>query len=155
MPAHLGFADVLKTGLRFIVANASQSDKFRRSRKMRKRKNGTGIISPGYLWESAEKKRDRREHRFASYDPFRTYLDTYDPSKVVRRDQIDNRTCDRAEWELYLQPDTEFDRVCEQYFDDYPGLEMIVITHKSDVNRLKRIELKRQGHRTRILWSEA
>jgi hypothetical protein len=155
MPAHIGFADVLKTGLRFIVANAAQTDKFRRARKMRKRKNGTGIISPGYLWQGVEAKRDRREHRFQAYDPYRAYLDTYDPDQVVQRDQINERTCERTEWELYLQPGTEFDQVCEEYFAEYPGLEMIVITHKSNVNKLKRIEMKRQGHRTKILWSEA
>jgi hypothetical protein len=155
MPAHIGFADVLRTGLKFIVANFSQSEQFRRVRKMRKRKNGTGIISPGYLWQGVEDRRDRREHTFEAYDPFRTYVDTFDPNRVVARDQINNRTCDPTEWELYLKPGTEFDLVCEQCFDDFPGMQMRVITHKSNVNKLKRIELKRQGHRTRIMWSDA
>lgn len=155
MPAHIGFADVLRTGLKFIVSNFSQSKEFRRSRKMRKRTNGTGIISPGYLWEGVEKRRARREHDFEDYERFRTFLDGYDPNKVRNRDQIDDRTCDPNEWELYLKPDTEFDQVCEQCFDDFPGMKMLVITHKSNVNKLKLIELKRQGHRTRIMWSEA
>ncbi|HEY1933813.1 MAG TPA: hypothetical protein VGG99_17505 [Acetobacteraceae bacterium] len=155
MPAHIGFGDVLRTGLSFLVANLSQSRKSRNMRRMRKRRNGTGIISPALLWEGVERDRDRREHRYQSYDPFRAYLDTYDPDQEVDRERLNDRTVDRTEWELYLQPGTEFDQVCEQYFVDYPDGEIIAVNHKKQVQHLKRIETKRQGHRTRIIWSEA
>lgn len=155
MPAHIGFGDVLRTGLGFLVANLSQSRKTRNMRRMRKRRNGTGVITPSYLWQGVQENKERREHRYRSYEPFRAYLDTYDPDFEVGRDQIHTRTVDRTEWELYLQPGTEFDQVCEQYFIDYPDGEILLINHKKEVQHLKRIETKRPGHRTRIIWSEA
>jgi hypothetical protein len=155
MPAHIGFSDVLKTARNFLVSNLSQARKHRQVREMRKRNNGTGIISPGYLWKGVENKKERREHGFKSYDRFRGFLDTYDPDIVLPRDQISTRECDPTEWELYLQRGTQFDQVCEQYFDDYPEGQIIIITHKKRVQHLKRIETKRPGHRTRTIWSEA
>jgi hypothetical protein len=122
---------------------------------MRKRRNGTGIISPGFLWQVVERDKERREHRYASYESFRGFLDSYDPDQEVQRDRINNRTVERTEWDLYLQPGTEFDHVCEQYFVDYPDGAIVVITHRKQVQHLKRIETKRPGHRTRIIWSEA
>ena len=154
MPAHIGFSDVLKTAKNFLVSNLSLTSKYRQVRRMRKGRNGTGIVSPGYLWESVEKNKERREHGFKSYDNFRAFLDTYDPDIELPRDQISSRQCDPTEWELYLQPGTEFDHVCEQYFVDYPEGQIIIITHKKRVQHLKRIETKRPGHRTRIIWSE-
>lgn len=155
MPAHIGFGDVLKTVGNFLVSNLSQSDRFRRVRQMRKRRNGTGIISPGYLWQSVENTKERREQVFNSYGPLREFLDTYDPNIEVGRDRINERKCDPTEWELYLQPLTEFDLVCAQFFEDYPDGHITVITHKKRVQVLKRIETKRPGHRTRIIWSDA
>jgi hypothetical protein len=155
MPAHIGFSDVLKTVGNFLVMNLSQSHRARQVRQMRKRRNGTGIISPGYLWQSVENNQERREHKFASYDQFRAFLDTYDPTVEVGRDRINERKCDRTEWELYLQPGTDFDQVCAQFFVDYPEGKIILITHKKRVQALKRIETKRPGRPTRIIWSEA
>jgi hypothetical protein len=34
-------------------------------------------------------------------------------------------------------------------------MEMLIITHKSDKNKLKRIEATPQGEKMRIVWSEA
>jgi hypothetical protein len=153
MPAHIGFSDVLKTAKNFLVTNLS--GKFRQVRQRRKISTGSSIISPGYLWESVKNTKERREHGFESYDSFRAFLNTYDPDIVLPRDQISERKCDRDEWEFYLQPGTAFDQVCEQYFVDYPNGQITIITHKKRVQHLKRIETKRPGHRTRIIWSDA
>src|SRR5262245_46407564 len=136
MPAHIGFSDVLKTARNFFVTNLSQSYGCRQLCDMRKHRNGTGILSPGYLWEKVERTQERTEQRFESYDRFRAVLDTYDPNIVVPEGQINTRECDPTEWELYLRPGTEFDQVCGQYFDDYPDGQIIIITHKKRVQAL-------------------
>jgi len=40
---------------------------------------------------------------------------------------------------------------CRTYFDVFPGMEMLIITHKSAKNKLKRIEAKPQRERMRII----
>lgn len=44
---------------------------------------------------------------------------------------------------------------CRTYFDVFPGMEMLIITHESDKDKLKRTEAKPQLERMRIIWSEA
>lgn len=149
MPAHMGIGDVLRTGMGFLVANLSQSAKSKQLRTMK------GMITVDMVWGNAKAGRDRREHSFQSYDAFRNYIDTYGPDVVVPQGQINTRSCDPSEWELYLKPDTGFDVICRTYFEVFRRMEMIVITHKSDKNKLKRIEAKPHGEKMRIIWSEA
>lgn len=149
MPAHIGIADRLKLGAKFIVANTSRNEKFSLAREM-----GGGKISMKTLKAGLERDRSRREFTCQSHEQLRELLDTHGPGRVVARDRINRRSCDQAEWDLYLKPDTPFDSLCRHYFEIFRGLRMMVITHKSDSNKLKRIEAHPPGERMRVLWSE-
>jgi hypothetical protein len=145
----MGIGDALRTGAGVLVANLSLSKKAKKLREMK------GVVPVSMLWDQALASRNRREHRFDRYQSFRDFLDTYGPDRVVARDQINTRWCDPNEWELYLKPGTGFDITCRTYFEVFPRMEMLIITHKSDKNKLKRIEATPQGEKMRIIWSEA
>jgi hypothetical protein len=149
MPAHIGIADHLRLGAKFVVANISLHEKFRQAREM-----GGGHVSMKRLKAGLERDRAKREYNCQSYAELRELLNSFDPNKVVARDRINHRTCDQAEWDLYLKADTAFDSTLRRYFEIFRGMRMLLITHKSDSNKLKRIEAHPPGERMRVLWSE-
>lgn len=149
MPAHIGFADYLRLGAKFVVSNTSLNAKFRHAREL-----AGGHITMGRLQSGLEKKRKKRETNCDTYEKFRTQLDTYAPDHEVGRNMINTRTVDPAEWDLYLKPGTAFDINCRRYFEVFRGMRMMLIGHKSDPNRLKRIEAHPAGEHMRILWSD-
>ena len=73
------------------------------------------------------------------------------PKPSVRQ----RKTCEQAEWDLYLKPGTAFDITCRRYYEVFRGMNIMLITHKSDRNKLKRIEGHPPGEKMRVLWSEA
>jgi hypothetical protein len=149
MPAHIGVADYLRLGAKFVVANVGMSEDLRYARQLH-----GGHISMKKLQLGLETKRRKREQNCQSYDHFRAQLDMYDPNLDVGREQINNRSVDEAEWDLYLKPVTAFDINCRRHFEVFRGMRMMLIGHKSDPNRLKRIEAHPPGERMRILWTD-
>jgi len=144
MPAHIGFADNLKLGINFILANTMQNKTWKAARRMK-----------GHHWSvlvnRQETGRKSREKLCRSYNDLRRELDKCDPET----DRNTNVWCGEAEWELYLKPGTAFDITCRHYWEVFRECEMTLITHKGDRTKLKRIEAKPQGERMRVIWTDA
>ena len=56
-------------------------------------------------------------------------------------------------WNLYLKPDTAFDITCRHYFEVFRPITMMLIGHKSDSSKLKRIETHPDREKMRIIWT--
>ena len=151
MPAHIGFTGRLKILAGVIVANMSQSAKARKGREM-----SGGLISYKMISDVSERVRNQRMDEYVTYNTFRTALNRYDPDRARERGQIDKRSVTRTEWDMYLQPGTVFDQTCKQAYDANQGrLKMMLITHKSNLNALKRIEAIVNNGKPDIIWSDA
>lgn len=122
-----------------------------------------------------ELERKKREHQFVIYSAYRAYMDTKNPyqkygvgkaifteGKGTLRDVMDNLDDGqynekkhekfKIEWDMYLKPDTVFDRIVRQILEkDYV---VNAITYNMGSKRLKRIEAKKPGISTKILWTD-
>ncbi len=114
----------------------------------------------GASWEVLEKRmennRDKREDTVTTYDSFRQQLDRYDPALAEgNRARIYSN---QEEWDLYLKPDSIFDRQMRILFSEHKerrvDFKVMLIRHKKDMLKLKRIEGIAFGEVT-ILWSDA
>jgi hypothetical protein len=145
MPAHLGFADKVRLGVNFLAMNLRQDKITRNARRLKG--HHLSVLKRGQ-----ERIRVSREVNCDTYASLLGTLDMFDPD-------YDDRTqytpCSQIEWDLYLQPGTAFDIICERYWEVFRKVQMTLIMHKSDRHKLKRIECKPEGEAMRILWSDA
>ena len=166
MPAHIGLKEKLQIAWTFVMFNTSQDKNARNLRNQRvlhqKAKfkelgrddnevNRAKYLPIKYIERRFEDRRRRRQDEINSYGEFRRMLNGYDPH--IGRGQ----TSDQTEWDLYLKPSTEFDRTCEEAFAAHydTGFKMMLITHRSDVNKLKRIEAIFASGKIEYLWTDA
>ena len=170
MPAHIGAFEKLKLFSFFVYGNIGQT---RHAKDLRIKRvttrNVANVIARNqgveedlsnnraaylpwkYVSELGQSKVSAREHRYMSYGVFRSYLDKLDPA--LPRGELDWHT-DPREWDLYLRPGTEFDGRCQLYFEAKRG-PMLVITHKSDRSKPKRIEALPKDGAPVVLWTDA
>ncbi|MBV9836255.1 MAG: hypothetical protein JO055_17685 [Alphaproteobacteria bacterium] len=149
MPAHIGIGGNLKTGVKFVVASLAPTARMRHARQM------VGNRMLQRLQEQAQMKKHDRETECTSYGGFRYYLDHFDPNYVAKPGEQNARYSEQSEWDLYLAQGTAFDITCRRYFEIFRGMKMVLITHKSDTNKLKRIEAYPAGEKMRVLWTSA
>jgi hypothetical protein len=176
MPAHIGFFEVLKVGLRGARANFSPDPTARRGRSelaegerlKRARAQGLptgtedqsrlgdGLLSMSDLKTTLEKRRSVRETRLDTYESYRNHLDLRSPRRQRARDEaVLSDYVSKEEWDLYFAENTWFDVAMYNLFSDQQdGFYALLITRKSDNLQLKRIEgTNRQG--TSTIWSVA
>ena len=175
MPAHVGFADKFRMFGSFVAVNLSQSEGARAARKNRVGTGNAGRLvrgigdnasrrAPYVAWKKVEAAIEHRSHSqrelaCSDYIMFRGLLNQFGPGHDVFDNHGNrlNRYADQNEWDLYLRPGTAFDQNCEQIFagQEGTGFKVICITHKSDVQKLKRIEGVFPSGRVVIWWSDA
>jgi len=146
VPAHIGLTGKLRILQAFVVTNTSLNKQVIAQRKML-----GGTIKYSKLKDKFELERGNREKEYTSYATFRAALDEYGP------DGGGAKHCSQVEWDLYLKPGTAFDIICRRYYEIevFKPMKMVLITHKSDKWKLKRIEAVPHREEMRILWSEA
>ncbi|HZY58746.1 MAG TPA: hypothetical protein VFE56_03215 [Candidatus Binataceae bacterium] len=168
MPAHLGFADKLNMFAAFMTVNLSQSEGAQEARRLRvsqgdaaRERQGLEATSnrAAYVpWKkvkgSFEHYRGRREFPVRDYGDFRRLLNNYNPDQQVNRTGLHS---DQNEWDLYLRPGTAFDQNCQAIFEGQrgTGFKAVLIVHKSEREKLKRIEGVFPSGRVVIWWSDA
>ena len=145
MPAHIGFADKVRLGVNFLAMNMRQDKTTRTARRFK----GHHL---SVLMRAQERIRASREVACDTYASLRGTLDTFDPNYEGRTQYT---ACSQTEWDLYLRPGTAFDITCERYWAVFRNVEMLLIMHKGDRTKLKRIECTPAGEAMRILWSDA
>jgi hypothetical protein len=96
--------------------------------------------------------KDLRELKCNTYEQFRTERNKFNPNQ-----HDGHYYCTHVEWIMYLQPDSIFDGLCRECFDKHYDTDfyMLLITHKSDHSKLKRIEAILASGKVVILWSDA
>jgi hypothetical protein len=144
----MGLGDLVKVPFAFLAINLSPRQHARRARQ-------NGIITPAAIWHAFTQRRARRERSFTTYATWRARMDDYDPLLQANQGPHGLNVVAQAEWNLYLAPGTAFDGLINTIFANNPGLTVTLIVHKSDMNRLKRIEAQPAGGQVAILWSDA
>ena len=163
MPAHLGLKEKLEIAGNFLIFNISQHPLAKREREnrvarkeldLREQRLWTGVnnrkeyVPIKYIRRRYELRREQRELEYEEYSDFRHSLDGYSP---------EHRGCSETEWQLYLHRGSAFDQSCEEAFAKHfdTGFKMMLITHKSTRNKLKRIEAIFGSGKVEILWTDA
>ncbi len=139
---------LVKVPFAFLAINLSPRQHARRARQ-------NGMVTPGAIWHAFTQRRARRERIFNTYAAWRQRMDDYDPQLPANQGPQALNVVDQNEWNLYLAPGTVFDGLINAIFTNNAGLTVTLIVHKSDMNRLKRIEAQPAGGRVAILWSDA
>lgn len=167
MPAHIGTWTKLKLFGACVAKNLDPRDSAKIAREKRvdakelrlhqeKRRgdanNRAEYLPYKYVLDTAMVvAQRRREKTFFLYDVLRAYLDNLDPAKPYTDGAL---YTDRKEWDLYLRPGTQFDWLLKVYFASKLG-QVMVIVHKSDRLKVKRIEAHPRNGEVVILWSDA
>jgi hypothetical protein len=171
MPAHHSIKDKIDMLWAVVGVNLSPTQKGRNARNRRvihgQLKNqamGLGLQTnrkPYVPWKDIVNHKQvtlsQRERTFTDYSQFRNFLNEFNPYDEGN-DGVYGWKCYHVEWIMYLKPDSIFDQQCQQLFDVHYGTEgfkMMVIMHKSDRARIKRIEAISRTGKVDILWSDA
>src|SRR5262245_19247621 len=166
MPEHIGAFSKLKVFGQFLMVNLGQSRKMRDLRKkrlttknIRNRLNGTPdapnnrakYVPWKHIMQVEKDHLKKFEREYEYYEMFREFLDRADPAQP----RIEGRVyTDQREWDLCLQPGTPFDELVQQYFESRRG-KLLVIFHKREFPKLKRIEAIPKDEEPVIIWSDA
>lgn len=149
MPAHIGFAQMMKIPLGFLYQLAPTKG----AAEIR----SMGIASPLDIYKGKLKTAESRDRFVRDYVAYRKHLDQYEPAKAAKKGTDGQKRMtpvDASEWDLYLKPDTTFDKAVRTILDRQEGWTIDLVTRKSDAKALKRIEAKRgKGHMSITMWS--
>jgi hypothetical protein len=120
-----------------------------------------------------ERMRAKREKRFDNFQEYRGFMDDHKPygresydrwkqSSLSMADAIKQLKTSgdydekghqsfKLEWEMYLKPGTAFEHIVQQFFAE--GWHVLAIMRKNRNLQLKRLETKKPGKSTKILWT--
>jgi len=162
MPAHIGTLNIMKIPLACVVQLFTKKGVGEIGQM--------GLATPAYLYDRTKAIAEKRNCTVDNYRDYRLQMDAYDPDHKRRKEKWTDKTekgkldiktlqkllppVDRTEWDLFLKPDTVFDKAVEAILGQ--GWTVTFVGgRKQPHQELKRLEAKRQkGASSVTLWSK-